>query len=208
MSRIASVDARLQSDTFTVGTGYSATIEKQLVEEGDTVKRGDVLFKLRSPTLSEALRNHEVSQDSLLHQVDADGTVLIAASANGIVQSINYRQGAFVPANSEIAKINSENAMYVDGVFKLSPPDYAKLKNGNTVSVLLPDNAQVNGYVDSIKLETSDDKSRVYTIVKVRIDQSAINPIFTVGTPVEAKLHLNTTTLYDRLQNLVRSFTD
>lgn len=205
MSRVVSTDARLQSATFTVGVGYSGIIERQLVEEGDQIKAGDVLFELRSPTLSEALRNNEISQSSLLYDMTDDGKIKLSAAANGTVHKINYREGAFVPANSEIAVINAENALYVSAVFKLSPPDYAKVRNGNTVIVRLPDNTRVSGPAYGITLESASGQDRIYTTVKIRVDQTAINPLFTVGTPVEATLYLDTQTWYNRITSAVRS---
>lgn len=209
MSRVVSTDARLQSATFTVGVGYSGIIERQFIEEGDQIKAGDVLFELRSPTLSEALRSNEISQSSLLYEMTDDSKIKLSAAANGTVQKINYREGAFVPANSEIAVINAENALYVNAVFKLSPPDYAKVRNGNTMTVRLPDNTRINGPIYGITLEpASSQDRRIYTTVKMRVDQADINPLFTVGTPVEATLYLDTETWYNRITNILRSIFD
>jgi hypothetical protein len=209
MSRVVSTDARLQSATFTVGVGYSGIIERQFIEEGDQIKAGDVLFELRSPTLSEALRSNEISQSSLLYEMTDDSKIKLSAAANGAVQKINYREGAFVPANSEIAVINAENALYVNAVFKLSPPDYAKVRNGNTMTVRLPDNTRINGPIYGITLEpASSQDRRIYTTVKMRVDQADINPLFTVGTPVEATLYLDTETWYNRITNILRSIFD
>lgn len=203
MSKIASTDAQLQSVTFTVGVGYSGVIEEQLVDEGDYIKAGDPLFELRSPTLSDALRNNDIARSSLLYSITEDGKIVISAAANGVVQKVNYRKGAFVPANSEIAIINSENALYVSAAFKLAPPDYAKVRNGNIVTVLLPDNTRITGRAYGITLETTDEQ--IYTTVKVRIDQQQINSdVFSVGTPVEATLYLDTETWYRRINDSVR----
>ena len=207
MSKIASVDAQLQSATFTVGAGYSGVIEDQLVDEGDYIKAGDALFELRSPTLADAIRNDEIARTSLLYSTTEDGKIKISAAANGVIQKVNYREGAFVPANSEIAIVNSENALYVNATFKLAPPDYVKVRNGNEVSVLLPDNTRVTGRVYGITLESTDDQ--VYTTVKVKINQQKINSeVFSVGTPVEATLYLDTKTWYSRITEKLGELTN
>jgi len=195
MSTIASQSAQLQSATYSIGAGYSGIIEQQDVQEGDPVRAGEELFDLRSPDLATALNDNEISQSDSLYSVTSSGDIKITAATNGTVQTINYPEGAFVPANSNIAVIDTENATYVSAIFKLSPPDYAKLSNGNKVSVLLPDNSRVTGTVYGISLATTG--NQIYTTVKVRIDQSKINQdVFSVGTPVQAKLYLNTTTWY------------
>ncbi|RYZ78124.1 MAG: hypothetical protein EOP04_30280, partial [Proteobacteria bacterium] len=144
MSRIQSVDAQLRSDTYTVGIDYSGIVEKQYVDEGAYIKTGDPLFEVRSSTLSDAIRNNEVAKSSLLYTVAENGNVLIAAAANGRVQTIAFRQGAFVPANSEIAVVNVENGLYVSSTYKLSSPDYARINNKSNVSVTMPDNTKLD----------------------------------------------------------------
>ena len=204
MSKIVSVEAQLQSDTFTVGVGYSGIVEEQFVDEGDYIKADDPLFELRSPTLAEAIKNDEVAKSSLLYSTTDDGKVLVSASASGRMQKINYRKGAFVPANSEIAVVNEESALYVKASFKLSPPDYAKVKNGSKVLITLPDNTKLTGTVAGIELNTTD--KEVYTTIRVALSQHEINDeVFSVGTPVESTLHLDGKTWYRRIIDGIRA---
>jgi multidrug resistance efflux pump len=203
MSKVTAESARLESSTFTVGIGYSGIIERQRVEEGDVIKAGDVLFEFRSPTLSEAVKNKELADDQLLYAMTDTGAIEITAAADGTMQEISYRAGAFVPANNEIAIVNADSALYVTATFKLTPPSYAKLKNGNRVSVLLPDNTRLDGTAYGIELDSSGEE--IYTTLKVRIDQAGINrDVFSAGTPVEATLYLDTTTWYNRIRTFVR----
>ncbi|HCH34626.1 MAG: Biotin/lipoyl attachment domain-containing protein [Candidatus Saccharibacteria bacterium GW2011_GWC2_48_9] len=204
MSRVSSVEAQLDSDYFAVGIDYSGIVEEQLVEEGDYIKKNDPLFEIRSSTLTEAIKNDEVAKSSLLYRVTDDGTVLISAAAAGRVQTINYRQGAFVPANSEIAIVNSENALYVRATYKLSSPDYARISNKSKLSITLPDNKKIEGSVYDISLDTSD--KEVLTTVRASIDQEAVNRVaFSVGTPVESTLFLDTDTWYNRISSAITS---
>ena len=199
MSMVSSTDAQLDSETFTVGVGYSGIIESQSVEEGDIIKQGDPLFDLRSPTLIEALKNNEVNETSLLYEVDNSGKIQITASVDGQVREIQYRAGAFVPASSEIATINSEGSLFVSAVYKLSGPDYAKIDKDTIVSITLPDNKKINGKARDVKLETVDDET--LTTVKVRLLNEDSNDIqFEAGTPVNTVINLNGQTWYEKLR--------
>ncbi len=204
MSRIQSIDARLDSDTYTVGIDYSGIVEKQYVDEGAYIKSGDPLFEIRSSTLADAIRNNEVAKSSLLYSVSNNGTVLVSAAANGRIQSIAYRQGAFVPANSEVAVVNSEHGLFISSSYILSSPDYARINTNSKVAITMPDNKKIEGTVYDISLETID--KQVVTTVKTRVDQDAINrTTFAVGTPVESTLYLDTQTWYSRIATTLQS---
>ncbi len=204
MSRIQSVDAQLQSDTYTVGVDYTGIIEKQYIDEGAYIKTGDPLFEVRSSTLADAIRNNEVAKSSLLYSVSDNGNVRISAAANGRVQTIAYRQGAFVPANSEIAVVNVEDGLYVRSTYTLSSPDYARINTKSRVSITMPDNKILEGTVYDISLETVD--KQVMTTVKTRINEGSINKTaFSVGTPVRSTLSLDTQTWYNRISTAINS---
>lgn len=204
MSKVDSIDARLQSDNYTVGVDYSGIIEKQFVDEGAYIKTKDPLFALRSPTLSDAIRNNDVAKSSLLYSLTDDGLVTISAAAPGQVQSIGYRRGAFVPANSQIATINIENKLYVEATYKLSSPDYSRLNTNSKLTIVFPDDKQVEGSVYDFKLSTVD--KEVLTTVRARFNQDAINKTaFSVGTPLTTTLHLDSDTWYSAVKNKVQS---
>lgn len=204
MSRVQSVDAQLRSDTYTVGIDYSGIVEKQYIDEGAYIKTGDPLFEIRSSTLADAIRNNEVAKSSLLYSVTDGGNVLVTAAANGRVQTVAYRQGAFVPANSEIAIVNVENGLYINSTYTLSSPDYARINTNSKVAVTMPDNKKLEGTVYDISLETID--KQVVTSVRTRIDQDAINKTaFSVGTPVKSTLYLDTKTWYSQIVSAVQT---
>ncbi len=202
MARIHSVSAHLDADSYTVAMDYSSIVEKQYVNENAFVKKGDPLFEVRSSSLSDAIRSNQVSTSSLLYSATSDGTVTITANADGRVQSIDQRVGAFVPANTELAKITLKDGLYISATYKLSSPDYARIGMGTLVSVTLPDGVNVLGKVYDISLATTD--KQVYTTVKARIDQTKINPVFSVGTPVDTVLYLNNDTLYTTLVRYIQ----
>lgn len=204
MSRIDSVDAQLQSDTYTVGIDYSGIIEKQYVDEGAYIDTGDPLFEIRSSTLSDAIRNNEVAKSSLLYSVTDDGLVLISAAAPGRIQTVSYHEGAFVPANSQIAEINIQNKLYVEATYKLSSPDYARLNTNSKVTITFPDNKKVEGTVYDISLATVN--KEVLTTVRARFNEEGVNTsTFSVGTPVKTTLHFDSNTWFNSLKNSIQS---
>jgi hypothetical protein len=136
--------------------------------------------------------------------VNDDGLVLVSAVANGQIQTINYRQGAFVPANSNLAVVNVENGMYVSATYKLSAPDYARINKSSKIAITLPDNKTLEGKVYDISLETVN--KEVMTTVRARITDAYTNPVaFSIGTPVKTVLSLDTTTWYSRIVEAVKS---
>jgi hypothetical protein len=202
MSRVQSIDAQLESDSYTVGIDYSGVVTEQFVDEGAYVENGDPLFKVRSSTLTEAISNNEIAKSALLYSVDDDGNVLISAAAPGRVQSIAYREGAFVPANSQIAVINNKDGLYVSARYSLSSPDYSRLNTNSKVYVTLPDGKKVEAIVYDIVLEKEE--GDVLTTVMARFDNNDINKTtFSVGTPLETSLELSTDTLFERIKNRV-----
>lgn len=204
MSRVSSIDAQLESDNYSVGVDYSGIITDQLVQEGSYVEVGDPLFELRSSTLAEAIRDDEVAQAALLYSAKSDGTILISAAAPGRVQSIAFKEGAFVPANSRIAVINNNGGLYVSAAYALSSPDYARLSTKSRVFVTLPDGQRVDATVYDMSFERIDKEVR--TTVRARFDNKNINTeVFSVGTPVNAVLELNKDTLFERIINRAKS---
>lgn len=204
MSRVHSVDGQLESDNYTIGADYSGIIVDQYVREGSYVEVGDPLFRLRSTSLAEAIRDDEVAQAALLYSADEDGTILISAAAPGKVQSIAYRKGAFVPANSPIAVVNNENGLYVSATYALLAPDYSRLKTDSLIYVDLPSGEQVRASVYDVTLERVDDEVRTTVRARLQSDE-AIAEAFSVGTPIESVLELSTDTLFERIVGGVTS---
>ena len=107
-----------------------------------------------------------------------------------------------MPANTELAKVTLKDGLYISATYKLSSPDYARIGMGSLVAITLPDGVKVDGKVYDISLARTD--KEVYTTVRARVDQTKINPVFSVGTPVDTVLHLNNDTWYTSLSNYVK----
>ena len=202
MSRISSREAYIDADSYTVGLDYSGVVEVQYKQQGDVVKAGDALFEIRTATLSDAIRNNQVTAANLLYSINDKGRVVITASADGRVREISHGKGAFVPANEKLATVDLANSAYVRATYKLSAPDYARLGANSRIVVNLPDGAKVEGTVYEVSFATVD--REVLTTVRARIDTSKVNHwLLTSGTPVQTVLHLDDNSLYSKLSHVV-----
>ena len=205
MSRVSSRTAQIDSDAYSVGIEYPGIIEQQFAQVGQHVVRGDKLFQLRSPTLQEAISEGLVTANDLLFDVDAKtGKITIKATRDGTVQDIEYVPGSYVPANMPIVKVSPDNSLYISARYKLTAPDYARIKRDSAVYVTLPDNTKLTAKVYDISLEQDDNV--VETVIKARVDQSAVpTDEFAVGTPVSTVWQLDNNTWYAGIQSFVES---
>lgn len=206
MSNISSRSATIESDGYAVSIEYGGTISEQFIEVGDRVKTGDPLFEIQSSTLSDALDSDSATVRNLPFSVTDDGNAVVRASNDGIIREVNFLNGAFVPANTQMAAVDIDNAKYVTARFLLNAPDYARIVREEPVTVTLPDNTHLEAEIFDITLEKNGEN--VYTIVKARFDQSANIPTtFASGTPVQTRWQLEQNVWYrSSLEFLQRLF--
>lgn len=204
MSVSQSTKAVLAADSTTVGTDYPGLVVKQNVEEGDKVTKNQVLFEIQSTQLNDDLTRGGISASSLSFSVDPKTNYIqLKASDAGVVEKINYRAGAYAPAGGIVASVDTVGSLYVSAHFHLSPPDYARINKANKVSLRLPDNSTQQATIFSIALVSNGDN--VDTVIKARIKNADISDFrFSVGTPVEATMQLNSDNVFDGLVTSVQ----
>lgn len=202
MSVARSSKALLGADSVTIGTDYPGLVVKQNVEEGDKFKKGDTLFEISSQQLNDALTNKSVKVASLPFDLSADEqNILVEAKEDGVIQKINYRSGSYVPAGGILAITNTVGSLYVEGHYRLSPPDYARIKKGSMLAVTFPDNSKIEAIIYSVSLVS--DGSEVDTVIKARLQHADVTDFrFSVNTPVQAVLKLTDKTWYQNLNEL------
>ncbi|MFR9807203.1 hypothetical protein ACL02T_33625 [Pseudonocardia sp. RS010] len=188
---VESRSAELAAETYPVGTDYGGTLVAQLVRIGDQVAVGQPMFELRSSAVQRDLAQSLVDTSALPYEMRPDGTLVLTASDDGRVASLDYPLGSFVPANSTIATVQRAGSLYVEGEFVLTAQDYARLPPDAMLEVLLPSNRSVDAQVRRIQVRTEDGQAR--TEVEAYSDQLGdvtADGLFAVGTPVTATLHL------------------
>jgi multidrug efflux pump subunit AcrA (membrane-fusion protein) len=188
--KIAGQSASLMAEDYPVGTDYSGTITKQYVKVGDKVKPGQPLFEIESPILARDLAQGLVTKNSLSHELKGKDTLVITATNSGLVDSIAFTSGAFVPANSTIATVQQAGTMYVSADFVLSAKDYARIPPHATLNVVLPDNSTIPAKVNQLKVTTDNGETRT-EVRAYSPDLAERAGVFAVGTPVSATLYLD-----------------
>jgi len=133
--------ASLQSPT-------SGTVQQVLVQEGDTVKKGQVLAVLTNPNIANTVQDDEVSLQKDLQALataldttpaaamqvaNANSGVPVPAPQTGRVVKWSVQVGQNVAAGDELAQIVDDSQVVMD--VGLVPYDYQRAAVGDTVSV-------------------------------------------------------------------------
>lgn len=201
---VDSRSASLVAEDYPVGTDYAGTVTEQYVHTGDTVKAGQPLFEVQSATLERDIAQNLVTASNLTYQVKNDNTIVLAATNDGVVSSVAYTNGAFVPANTTIATIQQAGSMYVSADFVLSAKDYARIPAKAQVDLVLPNNEKITAQVSQIQVQTEDGQAR--TVVRAYSPDLADGTgLFAVGTPVQATLHLDNSGVVTDVTNHITS---
>lgn len=186
-----SESASIQAQAYPVGTDYPGAVVEQFVQEGDQVVVGDPIAKVQSNVLMQDLDNGVDVATSDVYDVSSDGTLTLKSSVNGVIDSIEVRQGGYAAAGSTVATVWSTDKLYVEAEYVLDPTDYGRVEKGALVSILLPDTERVDGKVTSIDVTTNDGVAQT----TVRVDSKALvygkqDGLIAPGTPVVATLQL------------------
>lgn len=198
MAHVSSVSAKLLSDTYTVGTDYSGIITEQYVTVGQHVNAGDKLFTIQSSLLNADITSGTIAKNAVGYTLDNQNDIVLTATGSGTVSQIDYIAGSFVPASKEIATITKSGSLYVEASYILSPPDYARVKNGDIVQVTLPNDQKVSASIFNVSVQSSGEN--VLTVVDARLGGLDAGSAFSAGTPVSAELQLNGKTLYNSVR--------
>lgn len=181
--------AVIESDISVVGTPFAGSISEILVTSGQEVQEGDDLLRLQSPTLQQARETSRFNDEGVGYRIEGEDEIVFQATASGIVGSLPYGTGSFVPANTEMTQIQLQDSMRVRAVLPMSAEDYARLSDGgSTVAVTLPDGRAVDVEVYEVSFEESD--SGVNAIVLARSDELTDGGLVLDGAPVAASLTL------------------
>jgi hypothetical protein len=207
-SRLNAEQASLSAESYEVGIDYSGFITGRYIDVGQTVNEGDILFHIQSNMLLERLQDESVQASQLSYVLNDNNEVVIAASKGGIVSRVDYAEGSFVPANSELASITaSTDNVSVSATFRLSRRDFSRLQAAETIDVVLLDGRSVSGNIITISVVEQDEL--VVAVVNselVNIDNMPF--IADGGTPVEASITLHQQTLYQRLRTNAETLVD
>lgn len=181
--------AVIESDTAVVGTAFSGVIEEVMVQPGATVSEGDELFRLQSPTLQQARETARFNEEGVGYTMIEDDTMIFVATGDGVVGSLPYGVGSFVPANTEITTITLNDSMRVKATMPMTAGSFARLSQGSPVEVTLPGDRVVMTEIYELSFESTD--AGTTAVVRTRGEDLASSDTLPVGAPVRASLHLD-----------------
>ncbi|MFE5337193.1 HlyD family efflux transporter periplasmic adaptor subunit [Isoptericola sp. NPDC056573] len=191
-SQATSSAATIAAETFDVGTDYAGTVTEALVAEGDEVRAGDPLLVVRSLTLQHDLAVGLVSRDGGAYEVTEDGAMTVVAPADGVVTDLAVAQGAFAQSGEVLATVERQGSLFVDARLVLDPADFARVRDGATVTVVLPNQAEVSGVVDSVAVQnTKNQAEATVTVSSAGLVRGAEHGLVVPGTPVTAVIDLH-----------------
>ncbi|MBD5786075.1 HlyD family efflux transporter periplasmic adaptor subunit [Cellulosimicrobium terreum] len=192
LGQATSETATIRAESLGIGTDYAGTVTESFVDEGDEVAEGDPLFAVSSLTLQHDLSLGLVSADTKAYQVSDDGTITLVAPYAAVVTDVAAREGGFVEAGSTVATLDRAGSLFVDAEVSLEPSDYARVRQGAPVTIVLPDQSEIDGMVASISVANADNTAE--TTVEVTSDalvDGAQDGLVAPGTPVTASIELH-----------------
>ena len=199
--------AQILARTYSVGTPYSGLVVDQLVDVGDTVETGDPLFVIDSATLQYDIRNGFARQETEATQIDADGRLVILATGDGTVTAVTSERGTFVQSNAELATVQREGTLYVQAEYTLSAPEYARVPDSADVTIVLPNQREIDATVERNTVETVAGQAQaVFTITGPELVEGGGDGLIAAGTPVSAQLHLENDGVVTRTADSVKSY--
>jgi len=190
-SRVTSTSASIEAKRYPVGIDYGGTVTEAHVVDGERVQAGDELFTLQSPSLQSDLAKGLFKPETVAYTVDADGVVTLTAAVAGTVTDVSTEPGSFVQAGQVLATIDGAGSLFVTAEYTLSARDYARIADGASVDLLLPNQQVIAGSVDTINVETANGEAESTVVVKSDgLVDGAYNGLVKRGTPVTATLLL------------------
>lgn len=131
----------LPMEQETINLKVDGTVKKVYFEEGDIVKKGDLLFELEDEDLSIGLKKSNLSlqqqQLALKDIEDQKQKAIVYASESGVVKSVNVKSGDSVNTNSILAVVQDSDRCQLRAPFISS--QIKNLKLGQQVEVMFLD---------------------------------------------------------------------
>ena len=164
--------------------------------EGDTVNRGDLLFRVYSPNLIAAQKDYINSmrignqkridavkqrlrslgmQNSIIHSISHSGQVVervpVYAETGGTVAKLLVREGDYIKPGSEILRLQSYDGVWV--IASIAERDLPLIKTGQSVSLKFPSAPDIDpaGVLDYI-YPTIDTATRTAR-VRIEVDNAS-----------------------------------
>jgi multidrug resistance efflux pump len=210
-----SASAQISAEYYTVGTPYAGLILDQPVQVGQTVSAGDALFVIDSATMQRDIAEGLVQPRADARDIDAEGRLIIRATADGILTATEVNQGDFVQSGTQLARVQHEGSVHVLAEYDLTPEEYGRLEADARATLELPDGRTLEGTVDQLEVVTTDSGENrvVLAIVSEELDRLALEDrLIITGAPLDTRVHLRNdglvTTVSDTVKGYISQATD
>ena len=201
-SEAPSTSAEISADAYTIGTDYGGTVTRQYVHVGETVKKGQPLFQVRSLSLLQELSRNPVSFSTATYTVRSDGTMTFTATTAGTVGAVDAKQNDYVQPGQDLATIDKSGTLFVDAQFVLTPRQYEQLQTGERADIVLPDRSILSGTVQGIQVKTKNGQAQTRVhISSPDLARGGHNGLVTPGSPVDATVHMAHQGVLDAVQS-------
>lgn len=181
-------EAVLLGQTAEIRTPETVQVLDIVVQEGDRVDAGDVLFRVRGR-----------------------GPFTLAASQAGVVTDIATTPGSFAQANETLARVvdTSADSLFIHARLGVEPEHVAKLKPGMMATVTadhLLDGRALDAVIASISPEYDSETRSVDVRLKFLDPPDDLSPVLT-GLPVDIAFQKKTdgTSLWGRIASFFSS---
>lgn len=188
ISTVHDVSATVRTDDYSIGTPYAGMVVERDVDVGDRVSKGDRMFVVQSTALASDIQNDALEPRKSPYDIRHEDRIVIRATAAGKVADVQPIEGAFVPADATLARVQEQGSSFVQADFRLTPKQYALMRRADEVTVRLPDERSVRADIDRITVHT--DGHQAATRVRAVSPVLDNHGIFASGTPVSVDVTL------------------
>lgn len=207
--RAESTSAQVAAEEYVVGTPYAGLVVEQPVTVGDTVRAGDALLVIDSATMQRDLAEGYVQPRAEAGDVDAEGRLVLRATADGVLVGVDTAPGSFVQPGAQVATVRHAGSVHVLAEYQLTASEYGRLDDGAEVSVRLADGRELLAHVSDLSVVTTDsgDTRVLLAVGSDELDAlAAADRLVAPGAPVQAVVRLRNEGLVSDVSAAVKGY--
>ncbi len=202
ISTVQDVSATVKSQEYKVGTAYSGVVVGHFVDVGDEVDAGDEMFVVKSNQLARDIANDAVDPKKSPFDIRDDNKLILRATSAGKVVAARPLQGAFVTANTTLARVQVQGSGFVQADFRLTPKEYALMRRVDHATITLPNQRKLDARITQVSVRTSGEQAE--TRLRAEAPQLNNRGLFATGTPVDVQVRLRKDGLVQSVRAAVR----
>ena len=199
-SHVDATEASISATTYDVGVEYSGVLSSQNVQKGQKVSKGQLLATIKSGTLMERLREAKLQPQDLPYPINDKSEIELKAANDGIVKSVNFAGGSFVPANQAIYTIIDVNQYYVTSKFTLGTEQLEDLTTQKNVELKLQSGMSLPTRIRDMVIKPAEGGKQEITVESVPASQLN-QESFKLGEPVQTSLILRDQDYWTHITN-------